>query len=185
MLYTPIPIHTHTHLYRNMREMKQDNICSFVGAFVEQRRGTQGDVAKVALVTEYCMKGSLLDILAIEDIKLDRLFISSLVNDLLRVSGRNDLVVSIIAELISMLPIVKKLFTSGSNIYLLLQGMIFLHSHFGQHGNLKSSNCVVTGRWVLQITDYGLHDLRREPLSALERDDRLQFDRRRFDVPSS
>ena len=43
----------------------------------------------------------------------------------------------------------------------LVKGMMHLHKtdlHF--HGNLKSSNCVVTSRWVLQITDYGLHELR-------------------------
>ncbi|XP_045131780.1 receptor-type guanylate cyclase Gyc76C-like isoform X2 [Portunus trituberculatus] len=117
---------------RNMREMKQDNVCAFIGAYVEH--------SKVALVTEYSPRGSLLDILALEDMKLDSLFIFSLIHDLLR-------------------------------------GMIFLHSHFGPHGNLKSSNCVVNSRWVLQITDFGLKDLRSETLKQLERDDRVQFHR--------
>ncbi|XP_069939156.1 receptor-type guanylate cyclase Gyc76C isoform X4 [Cherax quadricarinatus] len=125
---------------RNMRELKQDNVCSFIGAFVEHRKVSHGEHSKVTLVTEYCTRGSLLDILAMEDIKLDTLFISSLVHDLVR-------------------------------------GMAFLHLHFGAHGNLKSSNCVVNGRWVLQVTDYGLYDLRCETLRSLEREDQGQFDR--------
>lgn len=39
--------------------------------------------------------------------------------------------------------------------------MLYIHnSMLISHGNLKSSNCVVTSRWVLQVTDFGLADMR-------------------------
>ncbi len=39
--------------------------------------------------------------------------------------------------------------------------MHFLHSsEIKLHGNLKSSNCVVDGRFVVKLTDFGLHALR-------------------------
>ena len=45
--------------------------------------------------------------------------------------------------------------------YIAIQGMAFIHgSELRVHGNLKSSNCVVDGRFVLKITDFGLQSLR-------------------------
>jgi len=39
--------------------------------------------------------------------------------------------------------------------------MTYLHStELRSHGALKSTNCVVDSRFVLKITDFGLHDLR-------------------------
>ncbi|XP_020815689.1 receptor-type guanylate cyclase Gyc76C [Drosophila serrata] len=102
---------------RLLRELRHDNINSFIGASVEPTR--------ILLVTEYCAKGSLYDIIENEDIKLDDLFIASLIHDLIK-------------------------------------GMIYIHnSQLVYHGNLKSSNCVVTSRWMLQVTDFGLHELRQ------------------------
>ncbi|XP_045491342.1 receptor-type guanylate cyclase Gyc76C-like isoform X1 [Colias croceus] len=101
---------------RLLRDLRHDNLNSFIGAVVEPLR--------VLLITDYCAKGSLYDIIENEDIKLDNMFISSLVHDLIK-------------------------------------GMIFIHtSPLIFHGNLKSSNCVVTSRWMLQVTDFGLHELR-------------------------
>ena len=39
--------------------------------------------------------------------------------------------------------------------------MAYLHnSDIKSHGRLKSSNCVVDNRFVLKITDFGIHELR-------------------------
>lgn len=63
---------------RLLRELRHDNINSFIGACVEPTR--------VLLVTDFCAKGSLYDIIENEDIKLDDLFIASLIHDLIKVS---------------------------------------------------------------------------------------------------
>lgn len=44
-----------------------------------------------------------------------------------------------------------------TDMYLcLFQGMKYLHLRGLTHGRLKSTNCLVDGRFVLKITDYGL-----------------------------
>lgn len=103
---------------RVLRDLRHDNVNSFIGAVIKP--------TSIILVTDYCSKGSLYDIVENEDIRLDRMFIASLIHDLIK-------------------------------------GMLFLHgSPLNYHGNLKSSNCVVTSRWVLQVTDFGLLDLRQQ-----------------------
>jgi tRNA A-37 threonylcarbamoyl transferase component Bud32 len=51
------------------------------------------------------------------------------------------------------------------------QGMSYLHSSdVRSHGSLKSSNCVVDSRFVLKITDFGLHSLRYSGEDADDKD---------------
>ncbi|XP_033630928.1 guanylate cyclase 32E-like [Asterias rubens] len=99
-----------------MRDLCHSNLCAFVGACA--------DPPNICIITEYCSRGSLQDILENDDIKLDNMFIASLVSDIIK-------------------------------------GMSHLHgSVIHSHGNLKSSNCVVDSRWVLKISDFGLHYLK-------------------------
>ncbi|XP_013413758.1 guanylate cyclase 32E [Lingula anatina] len=101
---------------KDIRDIRHDNMTMFIGACV--------DPPNICIITEYCPKGSLQDILENDDVKLDNMFIASLVNDIIK-------------------------------------GMVYLHdSEIRYHGNLKSSNCVVDSRWVLKITDFGLHEFK-------------------------
>ncbi|XP_061185413.1 atrial natriuretic peptide receptor 1-like isoform X7 [Saccostrea echinata] len=101
---------------KRVKDLQNDHIVRFLGACI--------DPPNMCIVTEYCQKGSLQDVLENEQIKLDWMFRYSLMQDILR-------------------------------------GMSYLHSsEIRSHGNLKSTNCVVDGRFVLKITDFGLHALR-------------------------
>ncbi|KAI8437473.1 hypothetical protein MSG28_011795 [Choristoneura fumiferana] len=84
---------------KKMKDLDHDHLARFYGACV--------DPPHCCLLTEYCPKGSLQDILENDTIKLDWMFKVSLMHDIVR-----------------------------------------------------SSNCVVDSRFVLKITDFGLHAFR-------------------------
>ncbi|KAK8383739.1 hypothetical protein O3P69_015888 [Scylla paramamosain] len=99
---------------KQMRETRHENLTVFVGACVE--------AGGVVILTPYCARGSLQDVLQNDDLPLDDLFVASLIADLIK-------------------------------------AMTFLHdSEIVSHGRLRSSNCLVDSRWVLQVSDYGLHE---------------------------
>uniref|UniRef100_A0AAQ5YP74 Guanylate cyclase n=1 Tax=Amphiprion ocellaris TaxID=80972 RepID=A0AAQ5YP74_AMPOC len=96
---------------QTLREMRHENLNLYLGLFV--------DSGIFALVVEHCPRGSLADLLADSNMRLDWMFKSSLLMDLIK-------------------------------------GMKYLHLRGLSHGRLKSTNCLVDGRFVLKITDYGL-----------------------------
>uniref|UniRef100_A0A3Q3DSS4 Guanylate cyclase n=1 Tax=Hippocampus comes TaxID=109280 RepID=A0A3Q3DSS4_HIPCM len=95
-------------------DMRHENLNLFLGLFY--------DSGIFGVVTEHCSRGSLEDLLSNEDVRLDWMFKSSLLMDLIR-------------------------------------GMKYLHNRGIIHGRLKSRNCVVDGRFVLKVTDYGFNEL--------------------------
>nr|XP_046916710.1 atrial natriuretic peptide receptor 1-like isoform X3 [Dermatophagoides farinae]XP_046916711.1 atrial natriuretic peptide receptor 1-like isoform X3 [Dermatophagoides farinae] len=111
---------------KNMKNLQHNHLVTFIGACIDQPHAS-------FLVTEYCPKGSLQDILENDEIKLDWMFRYSLMHDIIK-------------------------------------GMAYLHSsEMHVHGNLKSSNCVVDSRFVLKITDFGLHSLRQQDYTPTNR----------------
>lgn len=109
---------SHKQLYdlKIMKDLSNDNLVKFYGACVDSPNN--------CLLTEYCPRGSLQDILENPQYNLDWAFRMSLIMDVAR-------------------------------------GMYYLHtSHIKSHGALKSSNCLVDSRFVLKISDFGLHFLR-------------------------
>ncbi|XP_004640104.1 retinal guanylyl cyclase 2 [Octodon degus] len=101
-------------VFEMIKDLRHENINPLLGFFY--------DSGMFAIVTEFCSRGSLEDILINEDVKLDWMFKSSLLLDLIK-------------------------------------GMKYLHHREFVHGRLKSRNCVVDGRFVLKVTDYGFNDI--------------------------
>uniref|UniRef100_A0AAX7U3B2 Guanylate cyclase n=1 Tax=Astatotilapia calliptera TaxID=8154 RepID=A0AAX7U3B2_ASTCA len=109
--------------FSQMKDLRNENVNPFLGFFL--------DCSMFAMVTEHCSRGSLQDLLRNEDVKLDWMFKSSLMLDLIK-------------------------------------GIKYLHHRDFPHGRLKSRNCVVDGRFVLKITDYGFNELLESQKAPLE-----------------
>jgi len=58
----------------------------------------------------------------------------------------------------------------------IIEGMIFLHnSDIQYHGHLKSTNCVIDGRFMVKIADYGLRSLHKQVTREHEVNPRALF----------
>ncbi|CEF71158.1 Protein kinase domain and Adenylyl cyclase class-3/4/guanylyl cyclase domain and Serine-threonine/tyrosine-protein kinase catalytic domain and Extracellular ligand-binding receptor domain and Protein kinase-like domain and Periplasmic binding protein-like I domain-containing protein [Strongyloides ratti] len=99
-----------------MKQLRNDNINNFLGLLVGPY--------SIYAVREFCGRCSLMDVYKNNDFKLDNLFISSFIDDLVK-------------------------------------GMLYLqNTEIKIHGNLKSTNCLITNRFALQLSDFGLYELR-------------------------
>uniref|UniRef100_A0A8C8CPT3 Guanylate cyclase n=1 Tax=Oncorhynchus tshawytscha TaxID=74940 RepID=A0A8C8CPT3_ONCTS len=103
-----------TALFFQMKDIRHENVNLFLGFFL--------DCGVFGIMTEYCSRSSLQDLLSNSDVKLDWMFKTSLLLDLIK-------------------------------------GMKYLHHRGVCHGRLKSRNCVVDGRFVLKLTDYGYNKI--------------------------
>ncbi|KAJ3648141.1 hypothetical protein Zmor_019964 [Zophobas morio] len=100
---------------KQVRDVTHENTVRFLGACIE--------CPTVLILTEYCPRGSLKDVLDNEEIQLDWNFRMSLIHDVVK-------------------------------------GMSYLHScEVSVHGKLRSCNCLIDGRFVLKISDFGLTTL--------------------------
>eukprot|EP01135_Chromosphaera_perkinsii_P011126 Nk52_evm35s2340 gene=Nk52_evmTU35s2340 len=104
--------------FRMVRELQHPNLNPIIGGVVEP--------PEILIISEYCPKGSLQDVVHNDVLKLDAFFKYALCVDLCK-------------------------------------GMKYLHdSDLTSFGRLQSSNCLIDSKWVLRVTDYGLHWFREE-----------------------
>ena len=107
---------------------RHDNINSFIGACV--------DPGNLCVISEYCTRGSL------RWENLTEIFSSN-------ISFSRDILDNENFRLDQMF--------LASLVGDIVRGMCYLHeSVFKNHGNLKTSNCLIDSRWVLKISDFGL-----------------------------
>lgn len=125
--------------------MRHENLNLLLGLFF--------DSGIFGVVTEHCTRGSLEDLLNNEDVRLDWMFKSSLLMDLIRVRKKQNYLP--VCCLIWVFFIIHSYILPNH----FSQGMKYLHHRDIIHGRLKSRNCVVDGRFVLKVTDYGFNEI--------------------------
>lgn len=104
------------------------------------------DEPNLALVYEFCPKGSLREFFQNESMVIDWTFKYSIMNDI-------------------------------------IAGLLYLHSSpIEFHGRLKSSNCLVSSRFIVKLSDYGLSSLRTQ-LDEEEIDEELLMRRQLWRAP--
>lgn len=143
-----------------MKDLRNENVNPFLGFF--------SDCSMFAVVTEHCSRGSLQDLLRNEDVKLDWMFKSSLLLDLIKVNTHVLQVLEENLELVLPLCFSKVYFLLCELHVFCFQGIKYLHHREFPHGRLKSRNCVVDGRFVLKITDYGFNELLESQKAPIE-----------------
>lgn len=134
-------------LFFQLRDMRHENINLFLGLFF--------DSGIFGVVTEHCSRGSLEDLLSNEEVRLDWMFKSSLLMDLIRVRNtKHNILLTF-----HFPPSPVFFFNTHTFSNTCHQGMKYLHNRDIIHGRLKSRNCMVDGRFVLKVTDYGFNEI--------------------------
>ncbi|XP_076352737.1 atrial natriuretic peptide receptor 1-like [Tachypleus tridentatus] len=109
------------HLLMEIRQMRDEihnNVNRFVGLCLHE--------PYVYIVSEYCQRRSLCELLNNYDINIDWTIRFSIINDI-------------------------------------VQGLMFIHgSSINYHGRLKSTNCLLTSRFAVKLSDFGLRSLRNQ-----------------------
>lgn len=82
-MYDFLVILTNCSYFSQMKDLRNENVNPFLGFFL--------DCSMFAMVTEHCSRGSLQDLLRNEDVKLDWMFKSSLMLDLIKVIKKKSL----------------------------------------------------------------------------------------------
>ena len=137
--------------YCLVQALQHDNLARFHGACLEP--------AYPVLVTEYCPRGSLQDILEDDEMKLDWNFKQSLITDI--VKG--------LAYLHASPMLCHGNLKAGYGCHTrFLHGLGWVYPEVWSWSDnivtaspAQSSNCVVDSRFLLKLTDFGLHSLRR------------------------
>lgn len=118
----------------------------------------------------YYFAGSLKDVLENEAIQLDWNFRMSLIHDIVKVRTQThtrslSFYISLFRRTPDLLFMRPDWYETKKKLYIhienhLPQGMAYLHnSDVSVHGKLRSCNCLIDGRFVLKISDFGLRTL--------------------------